>query len=368
MGENRMSAKKRRLAVNTGGGDCPGLNAVIRAVVKRCVLQLEWEVIGIRDSFDGLIGPRMDIVELTPDVVAGGLTRGGTLLGSTNRGNPFDFDPTGQGQGQDLSELVVERLHSLGCDGLIALGGDGTMAICNDLSKRTGLKVIGVPKTIDNDLLGTDITFGFNSAVEFATLAVDRLHTTAESHHRVMVVEVMGRNAGFIALHAGVGGGADAILIPEVPFELSKVAEKILDRQLRGRHFSIVVVAEGAREKGGEQIHDGLAASGKTRLGGIGRYVADKLHRTTGIDARYTVLGHLQRGGIPTAFDRILATRLGNHAVDLAVDDLWNRLVVMRANKITDIPLADAVDATKSVSLDCDLVRAARGVGIVFGD
>ncbi len=356
-----MTQHRHVVALNTGGGDCPGLNAVIRVIVKRARIFLDWKIIGIEDSFDGLIQDKMRVRELTRSSVAGALTRGGTILGSTNRGNPFDV------RGEDMSGRVAERLRALGCEGLIALGGDGSMAICHELSQRTGLKVIGVPKTIDNDLKGTDITFGFDSAVEFATMAVDRLHTTAESHDRIMVVEVMGRDAGYIALHAGVAGGADAILIPEVPFRLEGVARKILERQKMGRYYSIVVVAEGAKPAGGEQQHDDLSGA-KKRLGGIGRQVAQKLHEITGIDARDTVLGHLQRGGVPSAFDRILASRLGNHAVDLVERGEWNRLVVMRNDVVTSIPLAEAVGGTRCVSLDHDLVATARGLGIAFGD
>jgi ATP-dependent phosphofructokinase / diphosphate-dependent phosphofructokinase len=357
---------RRTIALNTGGGDCPGLNAVIRAVVKRGVYQLGWRIIGIEGSFDGLLRSPLQVRDLTRDVVAGALTRGGTLLGTTNRGNPFKY--TGKdGQNGDLSHVVAERLHMLGCEGLIALGGDGTMRICHELTTATGIKIVGVPKTIDNDLLGTDMTFGFNSAVEFATLAVDRLHTTAESHDRIMVVEVMGRDAGFIALHAGVGGGADAILIPEIPFDLDKVAERMLERQQRGRFSSIVVVAEGARAKDGTQQFDAIGASGATHLGGIGRYVAEGLHALTGIDTRYTVLGHLQRGGIPTAFDRILATRLGNHAVDLVERDEWNRMVVIKNDAVASVPIADVIGGTKSIDLNHDLLATARGIGVTFG-
>lgn len=365
-GVTKMSEYRHVVALNTGGGDCPGLNAVIRAIVKRGTEQLKWKIIGIEDSFDGLLGDKMRVRNLTSDTVAGALTRGGTILGTTNRGNPFKYGKNDGGK--DLSQLVIHRLKELGCEGLIALGGDGTMRICHELTQRTGLPVIGVPKTIDNDLLGTDMTFGFNSAVEFATLAVDRLHSTAESHDRVMVVEVMGRDAGFIALTAGVAGGADAILIPEIPFDLRRVAEKILDRQLHGRYFSIIVVAEGAKEMDGRQQFDDLAGAGPRHLGGIGRYVAERLQQMTGIDTRYTVLGHLQRGGIPTAFDRILATRLGSHAVELVESNEWNRLVVLRNDTVTSVPIADIVGGTRSVDLTHDLVRAARGIGTSFGD
>ena len=355
------------VALNTGGGDCPGLNAVIRAIVKRGTDRLGWRIVGIEDSFDGLLEDKLRVRDLTSDNTSGALVRGGTLLGTTNRGSPFSVRDD-KGVAEDRSELVVERLRSLGCEGLIALGGDGTMRISHELSLKTGLKVIGVPKTIDNDLSGTDITFGFNSAVEFATQAVDRLHSTAESHDRIMVVEVMGRDAGFIALHAGLAGGADAILIPEIPFDLELVARKVRERQARGRYFSIVVVAEGATEAGGSQHFDQNGGNGgKASLRGIGDHVARGLSKLTGIDTRNTVLGHLQRGGIPTAFDRILATRLGNHAVDLVEANDWNRMVVFHKNRVDSLPLEDVIGRTKTVNLECDLFQAALGIGIEFG-
>ncbi|MFT7617768.1 MAG: phosphofructokinase-like protein [Planctomycetota bacterium] len=356
-----MSNKQRTIAINTGGGDCPGLNAVIRSIVKRGRIHLNWKIIGIEDSFNGLLEDKMRIMDLTRSSIAGALTRGGTILGTTNRGNPFDVN------GVDRSDRIVERLNELGCEGLIALGGDGSMAICHQLAEKFGLKVIGVPKTIDNDLKGTDETFGFNSAVEFATLAVDRLHSTAESHDRIMVLEVMGRDAGFIALHAGVAGGADAILIPEIPFDLDIVAKTVMDRQAMGRHFSIVVVAEGAYPKGGGRVEDGKGGVAG-HLGGVGRYVSEKLSELTGIDSRETVLGHLQRGGIPTAYDRILASRLGNHAVDLVEAGRWGRMVVMENHKVSSIPMVEAIGGTRNVAPESDLVATARNVGITFGD
>lgn len=356
-----MSNYRRTIAINTGGGDCPGLNAVIRSIVKRGRIFLNWRILGIEDSFNGVLSDELRIMELTRSSIAGALTRGGTILGSTNRGNPFDVG------GVDQSQKVKDRLDKLGCEGLIALGGDGSMAICHRLAEKTGLKVIGVPKTIDNDLKGTDETFGFSSAVEFATLAVDRLHSTAESHDRIMVLEVMGRDAGFIALHAGVAGGADAILIPEIPFDLETVAKKVMERQAMGRYFSIIVVAEGAFEKGGGKIEDGKGGV-KGHLGGVGRYVSETLSELTGIDSRETVLGHLQRGGIPTAYDRILASRLGNHAVDLVESDSWGRMVVMENHKVSSIPLVDAIGSTRTVDVSGDLVATARNVGITFGD
>ncbi|MEZ6197243.1 MAG: ATP-dependent 6-phosphofructokinase [Planctomycetota bacterium] len=354
-----MNATRHTVAVNTGGGDCPGLNAVIRAIVKRGELKLGWKILGIEDSFDGLIGDEPRIRPLNRSSIAGALTKGGTLLGSTNRGNPFAYGDKG-----DLSSLVKRRLDDLGCEGLIALGGDGTMKICRQLVDATGLKVIGVPKTIDNDLMGTDETFGFNSAVEFATQAIDRLHSTAESHDRIMVVEVMGRDAGFIALHSGLAGGADAILIPEIPFDLRAVADKILERQRLGRFFSIVVVAEGARSRAETGALDGKNLRDRR----LGRVVADELERLTGITARETVLGYLLRGGIPSAYDRVLCTRMGNHAVDLVEAGDWNRLVVMEGGRVTSVPLEEATRGTKHVDLAGDVVASARGVGIVFGD
>jgi ATP-dependent phosphofructokinase / diphosphate-dependent phosphofructokinase len=347
------------IAINTGGGDCPGLNAVIRAVVKRGELQLGWKIIGIEDSFDGLLGDEIKVRHLTRASIGGALTKGGTLLGSTNSGNPFSYGDRG-----NLAGLVKQRLDELGCEGLIALGGDGSMKICQQLVEETGLKVIGVPKTIDNDLLGTDETFGFNSAVEFAAQAIDRLHSTAESHDRIMVVEVMGRDAGFIALHAGIAGGADAILLPEIPFDLQAVADKILERKRLGRFFSIVVVAEGARAATEVGTLDGKNLRDRR----LGRGVADALQDLTGITARETVLGYLLRGGIPSAYDRVLCTRMGNHAVDLVERGDWNRLVVLRNREMTSIPLAEATRGTKQVDLNGDLVASARGVGIVFGD
>ncbi|MEE9394333.1 MAG: ATP-dependent 6-phosphofructokinase [Planctomycetota bacterium] len=363
MGQQRHRHRHRHtVAINTGGGDCPGLNAVIRAVVKRGQLELGWKIIGIEDSFDGLLSDEMRVRELDRASIAGALTKGGTILGSTNRGNPFRYGRR-DGNAIDLSKRVATRLKELGCEGLIALGGDGTMAICHELSQRTGVKIVGVPKTIDNDLTGTDTTFGFNSAVEFATQAVDRLHSTAESHDRIMVVEVMGRNAGFIALHCGVAGGADAILIPEVPFDLRAVANKILERKAMGRYFSIIVVSEGARAKGSEP-----SDSKSLRLRSIGRSVAAELSEMTGIESRDTVLGYLLRGGIPSAYDRILATRLGNHACSLVEAGNWDRMVAIHANEMSSVSLVEAASGTKQVDLGGDLVATARGVGIVFGD
>ena len=309
-----MSAPQR-IGILTGGGDAPGLNAVIRAVVKTAS-NAGIECIGLEDSFDGLIEQGRSRV-LTPRDVRGIMRLGGTILGTTNRGNPFDHPiETSEGT-RDYSDRVVEMFHAMKLDALVVIGGDGTLAIAHQFSGR-GIPLVGVPKTIDNDIVGTTNCFGFDTAVAFATDAIDRLHTTAEAHRRIMVVEVMGRYSGWIALHAGVAGGADAILIPEIPFELDRVAERLMERDRWGAHFSIVVVAEGAFPKGGslalvEKAHDGFVE----RLGGMGAKVCDGLSTLTGKETRSVVLGHLQRGGAPTSFDRVLATRFGAKAVEL---------------------------------------------------
>ncbi|OGO16889.1 MAG: 6-phosphofructokinase, partial [Chloroflexi bacterium RBG_16_48_8] len=300
----------KRIGILTGGGDAPGLNAVIRAVVKTANTLFECEVIGIRQGFEGLLDSK-GTLPLTPDIVRGILPRGGTILGAANRGNPFARRIVQDGREviEDVSDLVVERIGELGLDTLIVVGGDGTLRICLELFEK-GSPVVGVPKTIDNDIRGTDVTFGFDTAVAMATEAIDRLHTTAESHHRVMVLELMGRNAGFITLEAGIAGGADVILIPEIPFGFDSVFEKIQERARAGRYFSIIAVAEGARPEGREQIFRMQGDMIRSpRLGGIGQFVAEEVAQTCALETRVTVLGHLQRGGPPTAFDRWLATR-----------------------------------------------------------
>ncbi len=362
-----MHVAKRTLAVMTGGGDAPGLNAVIRAVVKRGVTVNGWRILGIRHSFDGLYEGPEGVIDLNRDHVRGILRLGGTILGTTNSGDPFNYTLPDGARG-DLAAETVKRLKELGVEGLIAIGGDGTHDICARLARDYGLKVIGVPKTIDNDILATDMTFGFDTAVAYATDAVDRLHTTAESHDRVMVVEVMGRNAGWIALASGVAGGADVVLIPEIPFSMDAVIAKVLRRRKARRGFSIIVVAEGAKEAGGGLHTQIMKASGAVKLGGIGRHVAEAVAERTGIETRFTVLGHLLRGGTPTAFDRLLATRFGNAAVELAERDAWNRMVAMKDGRITSVPLESVAGGTRSVDPACDLVAAARGMGIAFGD
>jgi ATP-dependent phosphofructokinase / diphosphate-dependent phosphofructokinase len=356
----------KRIGVLTGGGDAPGLNAVIRAVVKTA-FNSGIECVGLEDSFDGLIEPERSRL-LTPRDVTGILRLGGTILGTTNRGNPFAHPITTSGGTKDYSERVVEMFRQMGLDALIAIGGDGTLAIAHKFW-LLGIPIVGVPKTIDNDIVGTTNCFGFDTAVDFATDAIDRLHTTAEAHRRIMVVEVMGRYAGWIALHAGVAGGADAILIPEIPFDLSHVAERLMERDKWGARFSIVVVAEGAVPIGGkralvEEAHDGHVE----RLGGIGALVCQALARLTGKETRSVVLGHLQRGGAPTSFDRVLATRFGGKAVELVQTGDFGRMVAFAPPDIIARPLEDAVGKTKTVPPNFDLVLTARALGVTFGD
>ncbi len=359
----------KRLGILTGGGDAPGLNAVIRAVVKTACLSYDCEIVGIRDGYDGLIDPDR-VRPLGLNDVAGLLARGGTILGTANRGNPFARKVTRDGVEviEDISAEVAQGFKRLGLDGLIVVGGDGTLRIGNELGQRFGLPVVGVPKTIDNDLSGTDVTFGFDTALQTATEAFDKLHTTAESHHRVMVLELMGRDAGFIALHAGVTGDADVILIPEIPFDIEVVCKKIGEREAAGRKFSIVAVSEGARPVHGEQTFRRAGDSiYVARLGGISFQVGEQIEAVTGKETRVTVLGHLQRGGSPSAFDRWLATRFGAAAVRLAAAGGWGRMVGLRGQQMSDVTLAEATSAPKRVDPNGEPVRTARGIGIVFG-
>lgn len=356
----------KRIGVLTGGGDAPGLNAVIRAVVKTAH-NSGVEVIGLEDSFDGLVYPDKSRT-LTPREVTGILRLGGTILGTVNRGNPL-HEPITTPEGTfDYADRVVEMFGRMSLDALVCIGGDGTLAISYEFS-TLGIPLVGVPKTIDNDIVGTTSCFGFDTAVSFATDAIDRLHTTAEAHRRIMVVEVMGRYAGWIALHAGTAGGADVILIPEIPYELERVAECIRARDRWGARFSIVVVAEGARPKDGEVSliqgsHDGHVE----RLGGAGIKCAHGLEQLTGKETRYVVLGHLQRGGAPTSFDRTLATRFGGKAVELLLRGRFGQMVANHPPDIVPVPLADVVGRIKTVPLDYDLLHTARALGISFGD
>jgi ATP-dependent phosphofructokinase / diphosphate-dependent phosphofructokinase len=356
----------KKIGVLTGGGDAPGLNAVIRAVVKTAT-NAGVAVIGLEDSFDGLIYPDKARL-LTPKDVAGILRLGGTILGTVNRGNPL-AEPIATPHGTfSYADRVMEMFEQMELDALICIGGDGTLAIAYEFYKK-GIPLVGVPKTIDNDIYGTTSCFGFDTAVSFATDAIDRLHTTAEAHRRIMVVELMGRYAGWIALHAGVAGGADVILIPEIPYDFKQVVECLRQRDERGARFSIVVVAEGARPKDGalsviEEAHGGHAE----RLGGAAKFCGDELARLTGKETRHVVLGHLQRGGAPTAFDRTLATRFGGKAVELVLRGQFGKMVANHPPELVPIPLGDVVGRIKLVPLDYDLLQTARMMGISFGN
>lgn len=363
----------RKIAVNTGGGDAPGLNAVIRAVVLSARVR-GWEVWGIRYGYQGLIGDDPDgLVRLDRDAVRGITHLGGTILGSTNRGDPFIFpvEENGKLVPKDVSGKLIQRFKDHGFDTLVALGGDGSIKLAKRLLDSGLPRVIAVPKTIDNDLPATDVTFGFETAVATATDALDKLHSTAQAHQRVMVVEVMGRHAGWIALHAGIAGSADVILIPEIPFRMEPVAEKIRRRERRRRNFSIVVVAEGATPLGGDGPY---YKSGKGdfkregQLGGIAEYVARQIAEKTGKETRSLVLGHLQRGGSPVTSDRLLALRLGTAATRFLAESEASGMVAMRNNETVLVPLEDAAKDIRCVPKDSPVVQTARDLGICFGD
>jgi 6-phosphofructokinase 1 len=356
----------KKIGVLTGGGDAPGLNAVIRAVVK-AAFNAGVQVVGLEDSFDGLIYPEKSRV-LGPRDVTGILRLGGTVLGTVNRGNPFAEPIETPGGTYDYSDRVIEMFQKMELDALVCIGGDGTLAISYEFYKK-GIPLVCVPKTIDNDIMGTTSCFGFDTAVSFATDAIDRLHTTAEAHRRIMVVEVMGRYAGWIALHSGVAGGADVILIPEIPYDLAKVAQCVRDRDAWGARFSIVVVAEGAHSVDGKAALISEARSGYAeRLGGEGMRCATLLEGLTGKETRYVVLGHLQRGGTPTAFDRTLATRFGGKAVELILKGQFGKMVANHPPDLVPVPLGEVVGKIKTVPLDYDLVQTARALGVSFGD
>lgn len=360
-----MRINVRTVGVSTGGGDCPGLNPVIRAVVKTAISKYGWRVIGIADGFDGLIWPEK-CRELTPLDVKGILPRGGTILGTTNRGNPFSYQMEQDGKVviQDFSDRCIENMKKLGIDALVVIGGDGTLKIANEFFKK-GVPVVGVPKTIDNDLSATEVTFGFMTAIETATEAIDRLHTTAESHHRVMIIELMGRDAGWIALMSGIAGGADVILIPEIPFQFERVAEKILEREKHGSQFSIIVVAEGVQPPAVDPLGKPVPAA---KPGNVGNIIGYTLREVTGKEVRVTVLGHIQRGGSPTAYDRILGSRFGATAVDLIAEGKFGHMVRLFCDNMDHVPLRDAVGVMKKVDTSGDVVRTARSLGISFGD
>ena len=359
-----------RIAISTGGGDAPGLNAVIRAAVLSAVNR-GWEVLGIKRGFAGLMGDD-EVVPLTAASVRGIAHLGGTILRTTNRGNPFHYPrrcPDGTIDEVDRSGELITRARELGIDAIISIGGDGSLAIAQGLFEK-GVKIVGVPKTIDNDVSCTHTTFGFDTAVNTAIEAIDKLHTTAESHDRVIVMEVMGRHAGFIALHSGLAGTADVVLIPEIPYDIERVCEKIVARDRAGRYFSIVVVAEGAFPRGGEESVIGESLPGQEkRLGGIADKLAREIQSRTGKECRSLVLGHLQRGGMPTGYDRLLATRFGAAAVRAVADECWGHMVALQPPNIVCVPIIDALRLPKRVQPEnSDIVQTARAVGISFGD
>jgi ATP-dependent phosphofructokinase / diphosphate-dependent phosphofructokinase len=358
-----------RIAISTGGGDAPGLNAVIRAAVLSAVNR-GWEVLGIKRGFAGLMGDD-EVIPLTRETVRGIAHLGGTILRTTNRGNPFHYPrklADGEIVEEDRSDELIENARRLGIDALISIGGDGSLTIAKLLCDK-GMKIVGVPKTIDNDVSGTITTFGFDTAVNTALEAIDKLHTTAESHDRVIVMEVMGRDSGFIALHAGVAGTADVILIPEIPYDIRKVCDKIMARDAAGRHFSIVVVAEGAFPKGGTVSLIGESLPGESRrLGGLCEPIAREIQRVTGKETRSLILGHLQRGGMPTGYDRLLATRFGGAAVRAVAAEKWGHMIALQSPHIVSIPIEEALREPKRVDPGHDVVLTARATGISFGD
>ncbi len=350
----------RCIGIATGGGDAPGLNAVIRAATKAAILKHKWKVIGIPDGFDGLIWPEKSF-ELTLERVSGILPRGGTILGTTNRGNPFHYKSVenGEPKERDISDQVIANARKLGLDAIITIGGDGSQKIGHELFLK-GLKMVGVPKTIDNDLSATELTFGFDTALHTVADAIDKLHTTASSHHRVMVVEVMGRDCGWIALAGGIAGGAHIILIPEIPFTIEKVCEFIVQRESRGGDFTIVVVAEGI--KWPTEFEE------KRRFSSAGGLVGDAIARGSHKEVRVSVLGHIQRGGTPSPFDRVLATRFGVSAVELIAKGEFGKMVALRSSAVVAVDMADAIGRLKTVRPQGELVQTARAIGIGFGD
>lgn len=366
-----MEQPIKKIALLTGGGDCPGLNAVIRAITRTAILNYGIEVIGYKFGYRGLYNN--DFTPLTLDSVAGILHRGGTILYSSNKDNLFDYTVERDGVmvKEDVSDVAVENLKREGVDVLVVIGGDGTLTSARDFARK-GVKVIGVPKTIDNDLASTDVTFGFNTAIDVVTEALDRLHTTAESHHRIMICEVMGRNAGWIALESGIAGSADVILLPEIPYDINKIIEKVKEREEQGRNFTIIVVAEGAKPKDGEIVVSKIVndSPDPIRLGGIGNKLADDLEKLIKEhEIRCTVLGHVQRGGNTNTFDRILSTRYGVAAVELMMEGKFGQMVCLKGNEISSDSLENVIgQKTKNVNPEGELVKMAKKIGISFAD
>jgi len=357
-----------KIAINTGGGDAPGLNAAIRAATL-AALRRGWEVYGIENGY-GSIYTDEPFVKLTEKSVRGITLMGGTILGTANKGNPFEMPykkEDGTWDTKDVSDHLMKTFDDYGIDALVAIGGDGSMRIANKLVNK-GLNIVGVPKTIDNDIWGCDVTLGFDTARSIATEAIDRITTTAESHQRLMVVEVMGRYAGWIALLSGLASTADVILLPEIPFTYDSIIEKIEERKSKGKHYTMIVVAEGATPKGGELVTKGKTLGQEVQLGGIAQQVAAELTERTGQESRSVVLGHLQRGGSPTTYDRLISLRFGAAAIRCVQEKDFNKLVVLQDNKLTSIPINEVANKMKSVPLDSDTVQTARDIGICLGD
>ncbi len=357
----------KRIGILTSGGDCAGLNAVIRAAAFRAIEGYGWEAIGIRQGTHGLLARPVEAEALDLALFSGTLLRtGGTILGTTNKGDPFDY-PRPDGSRADRSEEVIEGYRLLGLDALIGIGGDGSLAILRRLAEQGGLNLVGIPKTIDNDLAHTEVSIGYASAVEVATDALDHLQPTAASHSRVMVLEVMGRDAGHIALNAGIAGGADVILVPEIPYRIEAVAAKIEGLKAQGRNFALVVVAEAVRTEAGEAVTQ-RQGGGAVTYGGIGDYIGSRIAEATGAETRVTVLGHLQRGGMPSARDRLMGSIFGVHAVDLIARGAFDRMVAWSDRRVIDVPLAEAVASSHRIDPEGAMVHTARGLGICLGD
>jgi 6-phosphofructokinase 1 len=356
---------KKRIGILTSGGDCAGLNAVIRAVVHHAMGNYGWEVIGIQEATQGLMSNPPKTINFELESVDRLLVMGGTVLGTTNKGNPFAF-PMPDGTVKDRTEEIIAGYRSLNLDALIGIGGDGSLAILRKICQQGGINLVGIPKTIDNDVGATEISIGFDTATNIATEALDRLHFTAASHNRVMVLEVMGRDAGHIALAAGIAGGADIILIPEIPYHIDNICKKIRQRQAQGKNFCLVMVSEAVRTQMGTQVT--LSQQGEDRYGGIGKYIAEQIAQLTGAETRVTVLGHIQRGGIPSPFDRLLGTVFGVAAVDLIAQGKYDQMVAWRNRQTVSVPIEEAIKTYSTVDLEGTLVKTAKGLGICLGD
>ena len=369
MYKNKHASRIKKIGILTGGGDCPGLNVVIRGITKTALHWHDIQVIGFKDGYEGLV--KNNFISLSTKDVSGILTLGGTILGTSNIADPYRYQVARGNKSviQDLSAEAISNYKKHDLDALVTIGGDGTLSIASKLA-RDGLNIVAVPKTIDNDLSETEFTFGFDSAMVTATEAIDKLHSTAQSHHRVMIVEVMGRYAGWIALYSGVAGGGDVILIPEIPYDIHKVCEKLLERHRHGKRFSIVIVAEGAKPKGGTITVSRIVEKSpdKIRLGGVANRLAEAIEKTAHLETRATILGHVQRGGSPTPFDRVLATRFASEALKAVLSKKFGRMVALRGTTMVTVPIQKAIEKLKLIPLSHPLIESARGMGISFGD